>query len=83
MTCYSKSKPKMATGNFSAKNFYRISKFDGSNFSLWKFQLKLVLENHGLVELVEGIDLLPSAIALLADNSNSAALTTRDTKIKD
>ena len=35
------------------------------------------------MELVEGIDLLPSAIALLADNSNSAALTTRDTKIKD
>lgn len=73
----------MATGNFSAKYISHISKFDGSNFSFWKFQLKLVLENHGLVELVEGTDLLPSAIVLLADNSNNAAVTTRDTKIKE
>jgi hypothetical protein len=72
----------MATETFQPKIFH-TSKLDRSNFSFWKFQLKLILENHGLIELVERNNLLPTAIVLLADNSNNAEVTTRDSSIKN
>ena len=41
------------------KDAAHIAKFDGSNFSLWKFGCWLLLEQHDLVKVVEGQELLP------------------------
>lgn len=73
----------MATGTFSARDISHITKFDGNNFSFWKFQLKLILEHHGLVDIVEGKEPMPKAIDLHSDNSNATEVAARDELIKN
>lgn len=48
-----------------------------------KFKLKLVLKNHALLNIVEGVEQKPTAIVLLADNSNNAAVIIRNNEIAD
>ena len=71
----------MAAGNFSAKDISHITKFDGTNFTFWKYRLKLVLETHGLLETVEGTDIKPTPIVLLVDGSNAATVAVRKAEI--
>ena len=72
----------MATGVFSAKDVSHITKFKGDQFNFYKFQLKLVLKNHELLEVVEGYKTnKPVPITPLADNSNADAVTDRNTLI--
>lgn len=73
----------MAAGTFSAKDVSHIMKFKGDQFSFYKFQLKLVLKNYALLGIVEGVETKPTAVALLADHSNNAAVTTRNSEIDD
>lgn len=40
-----------------------ITKFDGSNFQLWKFQLRAVLVASGLLEITEGTTVKPEPTA--------------------
>ena len=45
---------KMAEGTFYPKEVAHITKFNGNNFILWKFQLNLVLEGLKLSEILDG-----------------------------
>jgi len=36
-----------------------ITKFDGQNFQLWKFQMKAIFVAHDLLKIVEGIEIKP------------------------
>lgn len=67
----------MATGVFSAKDVSHITKFKGDHLNFFKFQLKLVLKNHELLDIVKGTEPKPDAVILLGDNSNAADVTTR------
>ena len=44
----------MAKGTFYPKEVAHITKFNGKNFRLWKFQLNLVLEGLKLLEILDG-----------------------------
>ena len=45
---------KMAEGTFYPKEVTHITKFNGTNFRLLKFQLNLVLEGLKLLEILDG-----------------------------
>lgn len=53
----------MAAGVYSAKDVSHITHFDGTNFSFWKFQLLLAVENHGLEEILNGTEAMPAPAA--------------------
>jgi hypothetical protein len=72
----------MASVNFSAKDISHITKFDGKNFSFWKSRINLVLESYELLDVVDGSEVKPTPIVILADNSNAAIVTARATIIK-
>lgn len=36
-----------------------ITKFDGQNFQLWKFQIKAIFVAYDLLNIVEGIEAKP------------------------
>jgi hypothetical protein len=57
----------MAAGTFSAKDVSHISKFKGDQFNFYKFQLKLVLMNHGLLNVVEGVYQKPTVVTPVAN----------------
>ncbi len=59
------------------------TKLKEDKFSFYYFQLKLVLKNHALLSIVEGVEQKPMAIVLLADNSNNAAVDTSINEIAD
>lgn len=40
--------------SFASKDVSHISKFDGTNFPFWKFQICLMLEQHELIDIVFG-----------------------------
>ena len=44
----------MAEGTFYPKEVTHITKFNGTNFRLLKFQLNLVLEGLKLLEILDG-----------------------------
>lgn len=72
----------MASVNFSAKDISHITKFDGKNFSFWRSRISLVLEIYELLDVVDGSEVKPTPIVILADNSNAAIVTARATIIK-
>lgn len=73
----------MAAGTFSAKDVSHISKFKGDQFNFYKFQLKLVLMNHGLLNVVEGVYQKPTVVAPVANPSNAAAVTANTDEINE
>ena len=44
-----------------------IAKFNGQNFSLWKFGCWLLLEQHNLVKVVNGEEPIPVEVFLLLE----------------
>lgn len=73
----------MAAGTFSAKDVSHISKFKGDQFNFYKFQLRLVLMDHSLLDVVEGVNTKPTVIVPIANPSNAAAVTTNTQAIND
>nr|CAD7593292.1 unnamed protein product [Timema genevievae] len=47
------------------KDTYDLTKFDGTNFALWKFSVSFLLDAQDLVEFVEGTDTEPDKAAKL------------------
>ena len=41
-------------------------KLDGTNYELWKFQLRIVLESHQLLQVVDGVEECPKELAATA-----------------
>lgn len=68
----------MATGVFSSKDVSHVSKFNGTNFSFWKFQITLILEQHELCDIVLGKSTKP---APLPAGSDAALIAARDKEI--
>jgi gag-polypeptide of LTR copia-type len=46
---------------------YSIEKFNGTSFHLWKFEITAILEEKGLMEIVNGTEALPDNAAAAAD----------------
>lgn len=42
-------------------NTKNVTKFDGANFTLWKFQMNAIFTAHGLKEIVDGTKAEPAA----------------------
>jgi gag-polypeptide of LTR copia-type len=82
-TLVSETELKMAAGIFSAKDASHISKFKGDQFNLNKFQLRLVLMNRGLLNIVEGVYKKPTVVAPIADPSNAAVVTANTAEINE
>ena len=73
----------MAAGTFSAKDVSHISKFKGDQFNFYKFQLRLVLMNHSLLDVVEGVHQKPTVLAPVANPSNAAAVTANTDEVNE
>lgn len=43
----------------TSKDVSHIAKFDGQNYSLWKLGLWVLLEQHGLIDIVTGDNTIP------------------------
>ena len=69
----------MATGVFSSKDVSHVSKFNGTNFAFWKFQLTLILEQHELCDIVFGKCKRPDP---LPAGSDPTQITARENVIK-
>ena len=41
-----------------------ITKFNGSNFPLWKLDLWVLLEEHGLIKIVTGDTKIPEEVTI-------------------
>jgi hypothetical protein len=50
--------------NSTLREVSHIAKFNGTNFSLWKFGTWLLLEQHNLVGIVNGEELYPEEVRL-------------------
>ncbi|UYV62719.1 hypothetical protein LAZ67_2001718, partial [Cordylochernes scorpioides] len=50
----------------------RIKVFNGENFSLWKFQFRLLLEQQKLLELLEGLEIKPNVVS--SDSNSDSSL---------
>lgn len=46
----------------SSKETAHIASYDGINFSLWKLGLWVLLEQHDLIGIVQGEELLPDVV---------------------
>jgi hypothetical protein len=44
-----------------------MEKFDGGNFHLWKFKMRMIFSKHGLWKFVDGNATLPSKKVAMAD----------------
>uniref|UniRef100_A0ABD2WIJ6 Copia protein n=1 Tax=Trichogramma kaykai TaxID=54128 RepID=A0ABD2WIJ6_9HYME len=55
----------------STSDLKNISKFNGQNFQLWKFQIKTILVAHDLLDIVEGATVKPVSTST---NANEAAI---------
>jgi len=51
--------------NSSFREVSHIAKFNGKNFSLWKFGCWLLLEQHNLVGIVNGDEPFPAEVLSL------------------
>lgn len=61
--------------SFSAKDISHVVKFNGSNFPLWKFQVCLTLNQHDLMDIVEGKAKLPQTqVDAIGAVTNEAAI---------
>ena len=47
---------------FVNKNVSHVTKFDGSNFTMWKFHIHLLFEQHEHLQVVLGTDKEPAPI---------------------
>jgi hypothetical protein len=47
---------------YTSKDASHIARFDGTDFSNWKFEISLVLEQHRLLNIVNGTELLPAPV---------------------
>ena len=54
-----KPKDKM---NSAQNEFANVAEYDGQNFSLWKLGLWVLLEQHGLIEVVTGEEPIPPRV---------------------
>lgn len=48
----------------SLKDIGHLTKFNGSNFPRWKCGLRLILEQHGLLDIIDGVELKPAEVIL-------------------
>lgn len=39
------------------KETFNLTKFDGTNFALWKYGVSFMLESQDLMEFIEGTDI--------------------------
>jgi hypothetical protein len=46
--------------SFQMESLKVMEKFDGGNFHLWKFKMRMMLSKHGLWKFVDGSATLPS-----------------------
>ncbi len=46
--------------SFQMESLKVMEKFDGANFHLWKFKMRMMLSKHGLWKFVDGSATLPS-----------------------
>ena len=61
--------------SFNPKDF-NITKFDGSNFAFWKFQIWLTFEQNDLCDVVQGKEKQPD------ETKSSAGVMTNSADIK-
>jgi hypothetical protein len=47
-----------------------ITRFKGSNFHLWKFQMRAILLGKDLMDVVDGTEAKPAATKLLEERNN-------------
>jgi hypothetical protein len=45
---------------FQLKSLKVMEKFDGGNFHLWKFKMRMMLSKHGLWKFVDGSVTIPN-----------------------
>lgn len=45
------------------KDISHLVKFDGNNFHEWKFGCRLLLETHGLLDVIDGVEKIPSEVS--------------------
>jgi hypothetical protein len=53
--------------SFQMESLKVMEKFNGVNFHLWKFKMRMMLSKHGLWKFVDGSATLPSAEVASAD----------------
>ncbi len=53
--------------SFQMESLKVMEKFDGGNFHLWKFKMRMMLSKHGLWKFVDGSATLPSEEVAMAD----------------
>ncbi len=53
--------------SFQLESLKVMEKFDGGNFHLWKFKMRMMLSKHGLWKFVDGSATLPSEEVARAD----------------
>jgi hypothetical protein len=46
--------------SFQMESLKVMNKFDGANFHLWKFKMRMMLSKHGLWKFVDGSATLPN-----------------------
>ncbi len=49
--------------SFQIESLKVMEKFDGGNFDLWKFKMRMMLSKHGLWKFVDRSATLPSEVA--------------------
>ncbi len=53
--------------SFQMESLKVMEKFDGGNFHLWKFKMRMMLSKHGLWKFVDGTVTLPNEEVTMAD----------------
>ena len=62
----------MSTNTFSTTDASHVTKFNGSNFPFWKFQVSLVLKQHDLMDVVLGKQVQPQQADPVTDANTKA-----------
>ena len=52
----------MASTSFSLRDVGHITKFNGTNFSLWKFNINIVFKQYNLLDIVLGTPEQPESL---------------------
>jgi hypothetical protein len=53
--------------SFKMESLKVMEKFDGGNFHIWKFKMRMMLSKHGIWKFVDGSATLPSEEVARAD----------------
>ena len=51
--------PRSIEMSSAQRDVSHIAKYDEANFSLWKLGLFVLLEQHDLIDVTTGVDILP------------------------